>query len=120
LSGEDEGRVVGMSDDTNTRSFRRYANDNVPTCPHCGQRLLTHHGVKLSPQEANVYDLINRGCGSLAQLCVALDKSSGLVRTHIHNINARFRETDFSIVSDGGRPPTYRVLNVRARLEEAA
>ena len=104
-----------MSD---TRSFRA-ANDNVRTCPHCGQRLLTHHGVKLSPQEANIYDLINRGCGSLTQICTALDKSSGLVRTHIHNINARFRGTDFAIVSDGSRPPTYRVLNVRAQKEAA-
>jgi len=105
-----------MNDDAPTKSFQRYANDNVQRlCPHCGQRLLTHHGVRLSPQEANIYSLINRGCGSLAQLCAA----SGLVRTHIHNINARFRETDFAIVSDGSRPPTYRVLNVRAQKEAA-
>ena len=104
---------------TDDKSFRHCANDNAPTCPHCGQRLLTHHGVRLSPQEANIYSLISEGCGSLAQLCTALDKSSGLVRTHIHNINTRFRDTDFAIVSDGGRPPTYRVVNVR-KLEEAA
>ena len=97
-----------------------YANDNVQrVCSHCGQRLLTHHGVKLSPQEANVYGMISQGCGSLGRLCAALDKSPGLVRTHIHNINVRFRATDFSIVSDGGRPPTYRVLNVRAQKEAA-
>jgi DNA-binding CsgD family transcriptional regulator len=93
----------------------RYANDNG-VCPHCGQRLLTHHGVRLSPQEANVYDLISQGDGSLRRLSAALDKSSGTVRQHIHNINVRFRGTDFAIVSDGGRPPTYRVrrvLNVR-------
>ena len=94
------------------------ANDNNPRCPHCGQCLLTHHDVRLSPQESNVYSLIDRGCGSLAQLCAALDKSSGNVRTHIHNINDRFRQTDFAIVSDGRRPPTYRFLNVR--LKEAA
>ena len=103
------------------KSFRHCANDNVPgVCPHCGQRLLTHHGVRLSPAQANIYSLISRGCGSLAQLCVALDKSPGLVRTHIHNINTRFRATEFAIVSDGGRPPTYCVRNVRARLKEAA
>jgi hypothetical protein len=109
-----------MSDDTETppRSFRA-ANDNVRSCPHCGQPLLTHHGVRLSPAEDDVYDLIDRGRGSLAQLCAALDKSSPLVRTHIHNINSRLRETDFAIVSDGGRSPTYRVRNVRT-LEEAA
>jgi hypothetical protein len=93
------------------------ANDNTPRCPRCGQRLLTHHGVRLSPQEANVYDAILRN-GSLAQLCAALDKSPGLVRAHIHNINDRFRQTDFAIVTDGRRPPTYRVANVR--LKEAA
>ena len=110
-----------MNDDTSApaKSFRSYANDNVRTCPHCGQRLLTHHGVKLSPQEANVYDLINRGCGSLAQLCAALAKSSGLVRAHIHNINTRFFKTGFAIVSDGGRPPIYRVSRVR-ELRDAA
>jgi DNA-binding CsgD family transcriptional regulator len=98
----------------------KHANDNVQrVCPHCGQRLLTHHGVRLSPQEANIYDMISRGVGSLGQLCVALDKSPGLVRTHIHNINVRFRGTDFAIVSDGGRPPTYRVRNVRAQKEAA-
>jgi hypothetical protein len=94
------------------------ANDNIPRCPHCGQRLLRVHGVRLSPQEANVYDLINQGCGALTRLCVALDKSPGLVRTHIHNISARFRQTDFAIVTDGRRPPTYHVANVR--LKEAA
>jgi hypothetical protein len=97
------------------------ANDNNPAqriCPHCGQRVLRVHGVNLSPQEANVYDMINRGDGSLAQLCAALDKSPGLVRTHIHNINDRFRQTDFAIVSDGRRPPTYQVRDVR--LKEAA
>jgi DNA-binding CsgD family transcriptional regulator len=94
------------------------ANDNSPRCPHCGQRLLTHHGVKLSPQEANVYDMISQGHGALSQLCVALDKSPGLVRTHIHNINIRFRESEWAIVTDGRRPPTYCVRNVR--LKEAA
>jgi hypothetical protein len=67
--------------------------------------------------------MISQGVGSLPQLCAALDKSPGLVRTHIHNINARFRDTDFAIISDGARPPTYRVrrvLNVRAQKEAAA
>jgi hypothetical protein len=102
-----------------------FANDNVQRlCPHCGQRLLTHHGVKLSPQEAKVYDMVTRG-GALSQLCAALypNKPAALastaVRTHIHNINVRFRGTDFAIVSDGGRPPTYRVANVRAQKEAA-
>jgi DNA-binding CsgD family transcriptional regulator len=95
------------------------ANDNNPRlCPHCGQRLLTHHGVRLSPSEATVYDMISHGYGALSQLCAALDKSPGLVRTHIHNINDRFRESDFAIVTDGRRPPTYQVRNVR--LKEAA
>jgi len=91
------------------------ANDNFRCCPHCGQRLVTHRGVKLSPQQANVYDMVSQGHGALAQLCAALDKSPGLVRTHIHNINIRFRQTDFAIVTDGKRPPTYHV-----RLKEAA
>jgi hypothetical protein len=88
-------------------------------CPQCGQRLLTYHGVKLSPQEAAIYSLISDGCGLLPQLCAVLGKSSGLIRTVIHVINTRLRETDFAIVSDGGRPPTYCVRNVR-KMEIAA
>jgi DNA-binding CsgD family transcriptional regulator len=109
-----------MAEEWQMSADGRYANDNAQrVCPHCGQRLLTHHGVRLSPQETNVYDMISQGCGSLPQLCAALDKTRGLVRTHIHNINVRFRATDFAIVSDGRRPPNYRVANVRAQKEAA-
>ena len=29
------------------------------TCPHCGQRMTLRHGVRLSPREADLFDLID-------------------------------------------------------------
>jgi hypothetical protein len=30
------------------------------TCPHCGQRMLMRHGVRLSPKCADIFDMIER------------------------------------------------------------
>ena len=29
------------------------------TCPHCGQRMLMRHGVRLTPQLAGMFDIIS-------------------------------------------------------------
>jgi hypothetical protein len=70
-------------------------------------------GVKLSPQRAEIFDALDEPA-TLDHLCSIFGTSRGCIKVQVHQINSALRETDWAIYSDGKRPPTYRVLNVRA------
>ena len=66
-------------------------------------------GRKLSSQQAEIFDALPE---DLDGLCVIASRNC--IKVQIHQINGLLRETDWAICSDGRRPPTYRVVNVRA------
>ena len=65
-------------------------------------------GRKLSSQQAEIFDALPE---DLDGLCVIASRNC--IKVQIHQINGLLRETDWAICSDGKRPPTYRVVNVR-------
>jgi hypothetical protein len=76
------------------------------------------NGVKLSPQLSNIFDVCCADM-TLDQLCVIFysgkprHDAANSIKVQIHQINDLLRETDYAICSNGKRPPTYRVVNVR-------
>jgi hypothetical protein len=85
-----------------------------PICPHCGQRMLVRHGVRLSPLLADLFDIIARsGESGIAASVLAdifypgkpTDGARNCIRQNVRWINERLVETDVSITGDG---PTMR------------
>jgi hypothetical protein len=69
-------------------------------------------GVRLSPRLSEIYDALNSPT-TLDQLCEIFG-SRNCVKVQVHQLNGLLRATDYAILSNGKRPPTYRVANVRA------
>jgi hypothetical protein len=82
------------------------------------------HGVKLSPQLADIFDECHADM-TLDRLCLIFysDKprhaAANCIKVQVHQINGLLKETDWAIRSNGKRPPTYRVVNVRPPLRVA-
>ena len=72
----------------------------------------TVQGVRLSPRLTEIFDTLDSPT-TLDQLCETFESSRNCIKVQVHQINARLRPTDYAILSDGKRPPTYRVVNVR-------
>ena len=92
-------------------------------CPACGQRVLIRLGVKLSPRQADIFDVIsNTGERGLAQEVLADILSPGkprrgamrLAAVHVHTINSILEETDFAIRKAGGKFGRYRLAKVQS------
>jgi hypothetical protein len=90
-------------------------------CPTCGQRVLTRHGVRLSPRLADLFDMIEhsaeRGtlCETLAWVFYpgkSTRDAKRCVITNINHLNSFLEETGVRI--DGGHigsePKPYRVV----------
>ena len=78
-------------------------------CPHCGQRMLVRHGVRLSPLLADLFDMIARSeAGVEAEVLAGVfypgkARAAGLrtLRVNIHHLNDRLVETDFRVHATG-------------------
>ena len=99
------------------------SNLAVAECPHCGQRVLTRHGVELSPKLADIFDSVwVAGSGGLSKEELATMYFGSSNRTDgkraaavaISNINERFEwmESPIRIRSMGYGEP-YRVEGIR-------
>ncbi len=91
------------------------------TCPCCGQRLLTRHGVVLSPRLADLFDMIgNSGDrGVMPEILAGVfypgkPSTAGrrCVAVNIHFLNSRLLETDLQVRAGSGTQGPYR-LTVR-------
>jgi hypothetical protein len=89
----------------------------MTVCPHCHQRMLMRHGVRLPPRCADLFDMIEN-TGARGVLCETLawvfysDKTTRaakeLVAVHINHINDFLEPTDVQI--RGGQWKPYRVV----------
>lgn len=84
-------------------------------CPHCGQRMLVRHGVRLSPLLADLFDMIERSgeAGITSEvLCGVFWPGRGRdsLKSNISHLNTRLVETDYEVRAGPGRHnPFYRV-----------
>jgi hypothetical protein len=95
-------------------------------CPHCGQRLTTRHGVRLTGKQAEIFDVIERGDdngdGGIqpARLMSAVypgvphKHAYNRIKVNISNINNKFALTDIRVRS-GGWNVGYRVVRIVPR-----
>ena len=93
-------------------------------CPHCGQRVLMRHGVKLSPLAADLFDMIERSGERGVPTEVLLGvfwpgrptaTARNSLKTTIYHMNGLFAGTDIEVGScSGGGGFPYRVRR-RAR-----
>lgn len=88
-------------------------------CPACGQRLLTRHGVELSPRLADLFDMIERSEGRGVMPEVLADvfypgkpSTAGrrCVAVNIHFLNSRLLETDLQVRAGSGTQGPYRLI----------
>ena len=90
-------------------------------CPHCGQRMLVRHGVRLIPQLAGMFDLVSDS-GDRGVMADALSwvfhpnkpKRAALrcVYTDVNRLNGFLEESDYAVRSAGRYEP-YKVVKVR-------
>ena len=87
------------------------------TCPHCGQRMLMRHGVRLSPKLADIFDLIEASRPRSITREVLADvlfpgrnrrKAMKCVSVHINHLNDFLEPTDFRVRMNG-EARAYRV-----------
>lgn len=92
-------------------------------CPHCGQRMLIRHGVRLPPKLADFFDIINRSGERGITIRLLADifypgKSYSAARSNIavniHNLNSFLVETDIEIGA-GGKGNKGEPYKVRRR-----
>ena len=95
---------------------------NSKECPHCGQRMLIRHGVRLSPRLADIFDIIEHsGERGVTEEVLASIFYSGrsareaynCVRVNVSHINNHLLSTDYRVAkADGvrGAEYPYRVL----------
>jgi hypothetical protein len=90
-------------------------------CPHCGQRMLVRHGVRLTPQLASVFDLISdsRDRGVVADVLSWVfhpnkTKRAALrcVYTDVSRLNDLLEESDYAVRAAGRFEP-YKIVKVR-------
>ena len=91
-------------------------------CPHCGQRMLTRHGVHLSPRLADIFDIIEHsGDRGVTEEVLSSIFYSGrpsreaynCIRVNISHINSHLASTDYRVAkTEGvrGAEYPYRVL----------
>ena len=97
------------------------ARPEAHVCPHCGQRMLMRHGVRLPPHLADLFDMIERSrkrgilCEVLAGVFYS-GKSSAAARqcvaVNISRLNDFLEQTDVRIArgSRGRTVEPYRVV----------
>ena len=87
-------------------------------CPHCGQRMLTRHGAKLSPKLADIFDLIEHSGERGVPMDILVDvfysgkprrDAENCVRVNINHINDLFLATDVRVRNNGKSTP-YKVV----------
>ncbi len=86
-------------------------------CPHCGQRMLLRHGVKLSPKQADIFDHIEhsgtRGVPPDVLAWVFYPNSTKrnaqlALQVHVNQLNDRMGEAGLQICNEERFAP-YRV-----------
>jgi hypothetical protein len=99
-------------------------NAKAGECPHCGQRMLIRHGVKLPPLLADIFDLIEHSGkrGITREVLASVfwsDKSrkqaEACASVNINRINDFMVETDVSIRMSGRPQGLYKVTRGRPR-----
>ena len=99
------------------------------TCPHCGQRMLMRHGVRLPPRCADLFDMIEhsgkRGVTREVLAWVFYPGKSKrdaerLVSVHINHINSFLESGDVRIKLSCRRFEPYRVVGLPKRKKLAA
>jgi hypothetical protein len=97
------------------------------TCPHCGQRILMRHGVRLTPLLAEIFAVIeNSGqCGVTSEALTARlypglpdAQARARVKANVWLLNNRFVETNIR-VRLGGKLAPYRVVRIRQQMGAA-
>ena len=95
---------------------------NSDACPHCGQRMLIRHGVRLSPRLADIFDIIEHsGDRGVTEEVLSTIFYSGrssreaynCIRVNISHINSHLVSTDYRVAkAEGvrGAEYPYRVL----------
>ena len=95
---------------------------NSDACPHCGQRKLIRHGVRLSPRLADIFDIIEHsGDRGVTEEVLSTIFYSGrpsreaynCIRVNISHINSHLVSTDYRVAkAEGvrGAEYPYRVL----------
>lgn len=88
-------------------------------CPHCGQRMLLRHGVRLAPKQADIWDMIEHSgqLGVSDEVLVdvffsnkPLRDAHNLLKVYVCHINDRMIEAGVKIAKDHkGRLYPYRV-----------
>jgi hypothetical protein len=96
-------------------------DEGANVCPHCGQRMLMRHGVRLPPRLADLFDMIERSkrrgvlCEVLAWVFYP-DKAAFAARrcvaVNVHHLNSLLEQTDVRVVGgkDGQIAKPYRVV----------
>lgn len=90
-------------------------------CPHCGQRMLMRHGVRLPPLLADLFDMIERSAtrGVLCEVLAwvfypgkASHDARRCVAVNVHHLNSFLEQTDVRVVGgkDGQIAKPYRVV----------
>ena len=86
-------------------------------CPHCGQKMLIRHGIKLSPKLADMFDMIARRAMDAETMAwvfypgKSMREAKRCIYVSINHINGHFASTDIRIASDT-RGGLYRVLGL--------
>lgn len=100
--------------------------NTMAICPHCGQRMLVRHGVRLSPRLADLFDMIEhsgkRGIlGEVLAWVFYPGKNAHAARrcviTNINHLNSFLEETDVRVISGGhaGDVKPYRIIKRRVK-----
>jgi len=87
-------------------------------CPYCRQRMLIRHGVRLSPRQADLFDIIERvsQAGGRISIEALVDifypakptcKAKATIKVTINHINGMLEQTGVIIKSQ--RPDGYRL-----------
>ena len=92
-----------------------------PTCPHCGQRLITRHGVSLTPLLAAIFDIVERAGerGVMMEALVAAlpryrdrpeHRARAAVKNNIIHLNDRLVTTDMRVRTVPSHVGPYRLI----------
>jgi hypothetical protein len=110
--------------------MERKISDILPTCPHCGQRMLRRHGADLPLQAALIFDMIEnsktRGVSAEALAWIFFPGKSAtagrrLVYVHVFRINEFLKSAPVRVTvrppvdnfAMRGRPAGYYVVKRR-------
>ncbi|HEY2243420.1 MAG TPA: hypothetical protein VGH47_04250 [Xanthobacteraceae bacterium] len=98
------------------------------TCPHCGQRILTRHGVRLSPLLSEIFGVIEKaGEHGVTAWALMVRLYPGLpdaqararIKSNVWRINNCFSGTNIR-VRLGGKLAPYRVVRIRQMASAAS